>query len=76
MVSLTTIWNSKYNRFKIKYNIYNSLILYILTYGGILGYKCFNQKNTGFENKSHRKLFGISYKEMKTTVYIRDIMIS
>ena len=33
MVRLTTIWNSKYIRFKLKYNLYRSLVLSILTYG-------------------------------------------
>ena len=32
MVRLTTIWNSKYIRFKLKYNLYRSLVLSILTY--------------------------------------------
>ena len=34
------------------------------------------QKLQGFENKSHRKLLGITYKEMKTNEYIKDVMIS
>ena len=33
MVMLTTIWNSKDIRFKLKYNLYRSLVLSILTYG-------------------------------------------
>ena len=33
MVRLTTIWNSKGIRFKLKYNLYRSLVLSILTYG-------------------------------------------
>ena len=33
MVRLTTIWNRKYIRFKLKYNHYRSLVLSILTYG-------------------------------------------
>ena len=33
MVRLTTIWNSKYIRCKLKYNFYRSLVLSILTIG-------------------------------------------
>ena len=33
MVRLTTIWKSTHIRFKLKYNLYRSLILSILTYG-------------------------------------------
>ena len=33
MVRLTTIWNSKDIRFKLKYNLYHSLVLSILNYG-------------------------------------------
>ena len=33
-------------------------------------------KIQGFENKSNRKLLGITYKEMKTNEYIKDVMIS
>ena len=33
MIKLITIRNSKYIRFKLKYNLYRSLVLSILTYG-------------------------------------------
>ena len=33
MIRLYTIWNSKYINFKLKYNLYRSLVLSILTYG-------------------------------------------
>ena len=33
MVRLTTIWHNKYIRFKLKYNLYYSILLSILTYG-------------------------------------------
>ena len=78
MVRLTTIWNSKDIRFKLKYNLYRSIVLSILTY------ECeywtssaiSTLKIQGFENKSHRKLLGITYKEIKTNEYIKDVMIS
>ena len=78
MVMLTTILNSKDIRFKLKYNRYRSLVLSILYYGceswtiSALSIK----KQQGFENKSHRKLLRITYKEMKTNEYNKDVMIS
>ena len=74
MVRLTTIWNSTHIRFKLKYNLYRSLILSIFTYG------CeswtFNanitKKIQAFENKSHRKLFCITYREGKTNIFIKN----
>ena len=67
-IRLTTIWSIKDIRFKLKYNLYCSLVLSILTYGceswtirAIL-----TKKTTGFENNSYRILFGIAYKEIKT----------
>ena len=32
-IFITFNWNSKDIRFKLKYNLYRSLVLYILTYG-------------------------------------------
>ena len=66
MVRLTTILNSKCIRFKLKYNLYRSLVLSILTYGceswtiSALSTK----KLQGFENKSRRKLIGITIQGM------------
>ena len=54
MVRLTTIWNIKDIRFKLKYNLYRSLVRYILNYGceswTISAFS--TQKIQGFENKS------------------------
>ena len=73
MVRLTTIWNSKDIRFKLKYNLYSSLVLSILTneceYRTI---SAISTQNIRFRKKSHRKL---TYKEMKTNEYIKDVMI-
>ena len=42
-----------------------------------LGHKYpFNKKLQGIANKSHRKLLGITYKEMKTNEYFKDVIIS
>ena len=76
MVRLTKIWNRKYIRFKLKYNLYRSLVLSILTYGcESWTINTFPQKIQGFENKYHRKLLGITYKEMKINEFIKDVMI-
>ena len=75
MVKLTIIWNRKYIRFKLKYNLYRSLVLSIITYGCEYWTISVNKNITRFENKSHRKLLGITYKEMKTNKYIKDLMI-
>ena len=78
MLRLTTVWNSKYICFNLNYTRYRSLVLSILTYD------CeywtistiITKKLKGFENKSHRKLLGITYKEMQTNEYIKDVIIS
>ena len=65
IVRLYTIWNSKQIQFMLKYNLYRTLVLSILTYG------CetwtinavMNKKIQAFENISHRKLLGIEYTE-------------
>ena len=57
--------------------IYRSLVLSILTYG------CetwtinttMQKKIQAFENKSHRKLLGITYQERKTNVFVRNRII-
>ena len=52
MVRLTIICNSKDIRFKLKYNLYRSLVLSILTYRCILDYKChFHKKTTRFRKQ-------------------------
>ena len=65
MVRLTTIWKSTHIRFKLKYNLYRSLILSILTYGCESWTLNANitKKILAFENKSYRKLLCITYKE-------------
>ena len=76
MVRLTTIWKSTHIRFKLKYNIYRSLILSILTYGcesWTLNANITN-KILAFENKSHRKLLCITYKESKTNIFFKNKM--
>ena len=77
MVRLYTIWNSKQITFKLTHNLYRSLVLSILTYG----YETWTinaamqKKIQAFENKSHRKLLGITYQERKTNVFVRNRII-
>ena len=74
MVRLTTIWKSTHIRFKLKYNLYRSLILSILTYG----YESWTlnvnitKKIQDFENKSHRKQLCITYREGKTIIFVKN----
>ena len=53
---------SKYIRFKLKYNLYRSLVLSILTYvcKSWTISAISTKKLQCFENKSHRKLLGIT----------------
>ena len=74
MIRLYTIWNSKHINFKLKYNLYRSLVLSILTYG------CetwtisvaMQKKISAFESKAHRKLLGIKYQDKITNVCVRN----
>ena len=51
-VRITTIWNSKDIRFKLKYNLYRSLVLSILTYGcESWTISAFSTKNTSFRKQ-------------------------
>ena len=72
MIRLYTIWNSKHINFKLKYNIYRSLVLSILTYG------CetwtisvaMQKKISAFESKAHVKLLGIKYQDRITNMCV------
>ena len=59
MVKLTTILKSTHIRFKLKYNLYRSLILSILTYESWTLYANITKKILDFENISHWKLLCI-----------------
>ena len=76
MIRLYTIQNSKHINFKLKYNLYRSLVLSILTYG------CetwtisveMQKKISAFESKAHRKLLGIKYQDRITNVCVCAIV--
>ena len=78
MICLYTIWNSKHINFKLKYNVYHSLVLSILTYGcetWTIIQLCI-KKSQAFENKSNRKLIGIKYQERKINEFVKYKIIS
>ena len=73
IILLYVIWDIRHIYFKLKYNLYRSLVLSILTY------RCeswtisiaIQKKLQAFENKSYRKLLGIKYQEKNTNVDVR-----
>ena len=72
MNRLYTIWNSKHINFKLKYNLYRSLVLSILTYGCDTWTISVAMQNkiSAFESKAHRKLLGIKYQDRITNVCV------
>ena len=74
MVRLTTTWKSTHIRFKLKYNLYRSLILSIYYYGCESSTLNANitKKIKAFENKSHRKLLCITFREGKTNIFVKN----
>ena len=65
------------NFFQIKHNLYRSLVLSILTYGCETWTinAAMEKKMQAFENKSYRKLLGITYQEIKTNVFVHNRII-
>ena len=68
MIRLNVIWTSKNISFKIKFNLYRSLVLSILLYGSETWTLMLNEekKISAFENKAHRRLLEINYRQRKT----------
>ena len=64
MIRLYTIWNSKHINFKLKYNLYRSLVLSILTYvceTWIIS-MAMQKKISAFESKAHRNYLALNIK--------------
>ena len=78
MVRLEMIWRSRVISFKIKFNLYNSLILSILLYGCETWTLLEESKKllNAFEPNSHRRMINITYRQRKKNVYINEEMIS
>ena len=74
MIRLNVIWTSKNIRFKIKFNLYRSLVLPILLYWCETWTLMLNEekKISAFENKAHRRLLEINYCQRKTNVYVKE----
>ena len=76
LTRLERVFKSRNISFCTKYHLYKSLVLSILLYG------CeswtltaeLEKRIQAFENKCHRKLLKISYKEHKTNEYVRNEM--
>ena len=58
MLRLYFIWNCRHIQFKLKYNLYRSLIILILTYGceAWTINAAMQKKLQEYKNKSHRKV--------------------
>ena len=76
LVKLEKIWRSREIQFKLKFRLYNSLVLSTLFYGcktwTLLEES--KKKNRGFESKYHRRLLNISYKERKTNILVNNLI--
>ena len=75
MIRLNFIWTSKNISFKIKFNLYRSLVLSILLYGCETWTLMFNEekKISEFENKAlYRRLLEINYRQRKTNAYVKE----
>ena len=66
MIRLNIIWTSKNIGFKVKFNLYRSLVLSILLHGCETRTLMSNEekKITAFENKAHRRLLEINYRQI------------
>ena len=73
MIRLDVIWTSKNIRFKIKCNLYRSLVQSILLYGCKTWTLMLNKdKKISFENKANRRLLEINYLQRKTNAYVKE----
>ena len=77
MIRLNIIWTSKNIGFKVKFNLYRSLVLSILLYGCETWKIMSNEEKRiiAFENKAHRSLLEINYLQMKTNKYVYETII-
>ena len=77
MIRLNIICTSKNISFKIKFNLYRSLVLSILLYGCETWTLMSDEEKriSAFENKAHRRLLEINYRHMKTNQYVNETII-
>ena len=69
MIRLNFIWTSKKIGFKVKFNLYRSLDLSMLLYG-CETWTLMSNEEERIENKAHRRLLEINYRQMKTNKYV------
>ena len=76
LVKLEKIWRSGEIEFKLKFRLYNSIVLSTLLYGCETWNLLEESKNNirGFESKAHRSLSNISYKERKTKILVNNLI--
>ena len=78
IVIIDKIWSSKKINSTLKYNLYKSLVLSIFLYGceswTIL--ESMEKKIVAFENKSHRHLLGITYRQKIINVIVKKKIVS
>ena len=76
LLKLENIWRSGEIEFKLKFRLYNSLVLSTLFYGRetctLLEES--KKKIRGFESKAHRRLLNISYKVRKTNILVNNLI--
>lgn len=74
MVKLEHIWKSTNISFKTKHRLYQSLVVSIFLYGceAWTITAADEKKIIAFENKQHRKLLGITWRERKTNEFVKD----
>ena len=77
MIRLNIIWTSKNHSFKVKFNLYISLVLSILLYGCETWTLMSNEEKRiiAFENKARRRLLEINYRQMKTNKFVNETII-
>ena len=75
-VKLEKIWRSGEIEFKLKFRLYNSLVLSTLLYGcetwTLLEES--KKKLRCFESKAHWRFLNISYKERKTNILVNNLV--
>ena len=74
LIRLKTIWTSNKIGSKTKFSLYKILVLSILLYGceAWTITEKMEKKIKAFENKAHRRLLVINYRDHKTNIYIKD----
>ena len=75
LAKLEKIWRSGEIEFKLKFRLYNSLVLSTLLYGCETWTLLEESKKIrGFESKAHRRLLNVSYKERKTNILVNNLI--